>query len=350
MKKWLKRIGIVIGIIVGAFVLLFVGLIVVESLFGEGNLIVPVEKKPIFSEDASGYPSMLTAQGTGFVNAEGEQIVLHGIMAPDPQKIDQEKHFNEEYYEKIFSLGANAIRIPVHPDRYHNDEYYLWRYLDKLVGWAGKHKLYAIIDWHYIGNIKTGVGKEMPSIKEKPMEYSVEFWKKTAAYFKDVPNVIFELYNEPSDIKAEDWNECAGELVKTVRETGAKQLLILGAPDYSYNLSWIDSTTIQDENMGFVAHVFPNRIGWEKDLNRFADRYPLIVTEWGYIDSDLSTKQFYLKGSREKFGEPFAAYLKEKKISWVGCWYDDGWEPQMFFPDSEELTLWGEFLTELLAQ
>ena len=45
----------------------------------------------------------------------------------------------------------------------------------------------------------------MLDIKKEPLEYSIEFWKQTASYFKGAPNVLFEIYNEPAHIKADDW-------------------------------------------------------------------------------------------------------------------------------------------------
>jgi len=53
---------------------------------------------------------------------------------------------------------------------------------------------------HFIGNIESGKGDEMPNIETEPMAFSMEFWSLVSGCFKDVPNVIFEIYNEPAFI------------------------------------------------------------------------------------------------------------------------------------------------------
>jgi hypothetical protein len=57
-----------------------------------------------------------------------------------------------------------------------------------------------------------------------------------------------------------------------------------------------------------------------------------------------STKQQYLVGDANSFGEPFLKYLDERGIGWVACWYDDGWEPPLFTNNFEKPTKYGEFV------
>ncbi len=56
---------------------------------------------------------------------------------------------------------------------------------DRIVTWAGESGKYVIIDWDYTGNPIDGSGDEMPDISENPLDYSAEFWKNTAEYFKN---------------------------------------------------------------------------------------------------------------------------------------------------------------------
>lgn len=336
MKKWWILAAIVI-IISGGIVL----------AISSGNLILPVEKKEVFAaESLENYPTRLYVSGNKLIDENEKEIVLKGLMAPDPQKIFREDSFTRDYYEGIFSFGGNAIRVPVHPDRYVADEYYMWRYLDKIVSWAGECGQYVILDWHYIGNPVTGEGNEMPDIGKNPMELTKQFWAQTAAYFKDAPNVIFEIYNEPAFIFAESWEGAAKEIIEVIRSSGAKQLIIVGSPEYSYDLSWVGQSSIDDPNVAYSVHVFPNKTNWEKKLHEIQDEAALVVTEWGYTDADINAKQSYLRGSRESFGEPLVNYLADNKIGWIACWYDDDWEPPVFSDENYTLTEWGRFLKE----
>lgn len=343
----MKILVVTIASILGILLLIFIGLM----LFGKEKpiTITPVPKKDCFVlEDNQHYLSSLQVSGNKIMDENNNSIVLNGIMVPDLQMIDSKKNFKEEYFTKVFECGGNAIRIPVHPDKWSSDKYYLWRYLDKVVTWAITNEKYVIIDLHFIGNVKTGAGSEMKEVGMEPLDFSKEFWLTVAEYFKDVPNVIFEIYNEPAAISESDWTACAKELIDTVRSTGAKQLILVSGVDYSYNPTCWEKEPLKDENVAYTWHVFPSRKGWQQSMNEFVELYPVVVTEWGYISEKGLARQGYLIGSREDFGEPLYNFMNEHEVGWIACWYDDTWEPPMFFSNKEELTDWGKFVMEIL--
>lgn len=346
MKKLIKIFIIVLGI----FIVFIVGLILRALSSKQGRIILPVKHKNSYqNENLSQFPSRLHVQGNEILNANNERIVFKGIMAPDPQKLDFKKKFNKTYYVNISKTGANVIRIPVHPDRWINDKDYLWRHLDPIVTWAGESNMYVIIDLHYIGNIATGYGNQMPHIKEKPMELAVSFWKQIADYFKDTPNVVFEIYNEPADINTDDWFKNASDVVRNIRETGAKQLIVVGGIDYAYDISWVENKPIADNNVAYASHVYPSRKNWDIYFGDISEKYPVIVTEWGFMDENRSeTKQTYLIGDEKSFGAPFLQYLNDRNIGWVACWYDNEWEPPMFQKNYKDYTNFGRFVFQKL--
>jgi hypothetical protein len=348
MKKILKFILITVGSLIGLFAIL----VIIDYNFGGGHekALPPVKHKAVFqNSNISKFPGKLSTRENKIVDSSGKAIMLKGLMAPDPRKLDLEGKFNEEYYKEVFSQGGNIIRVPVHPDRWEKDQDYFWRYLDPVVAWGGENNHYVVIDLHFIGNIATGAGDEMPELKQKPKEFAINFWRQTAQYFKDAPNVIFEICNEPAKISSEEWYSTAEELVKVIRETGAEQLIIVGGIDYSYDLSWVGKTPIKDNNVAYAAHVYPVKEKWDYYFGEVSKKYPVIVTEWGFIDENrYITKQKYLIGDKDSFGEPFLKYLEERNIGWIACWYDDGWEPEMFTKDFKALTNYGKFVLSKL--
>lgn len=311
---------------------------------------MPVEKSACFQHDTTAYPSRLRVSKDQIINENNEAVVLHGVMAPDPKYLDNKNKFNKNYYEKIFSLGGNAIRIPVHPEYYVSDEYYLWRYLDPVVEWAGNNGFYVIIDWHCIGNPLTGKGQNTSEIKDDVAGESKKFWKLVSGHYKDVPNVIFEIYNEATDIDGEDWSVFAKELASVVRSENANQLIICGSPDYSHNLSWIDYYALDDDNTAYSAHLFPSHHNREEILSSYMDKYPVVVTEWGYSDDDVKLSQKYLHGSETSYGRPMAEFMNKNHIGWIGAWYDNEWEPAMLLSGTDKYTKWGSFVVDLLSE
>ncbi|MCX7773167.1 MAG: glycoside hydrolase family 5 protein [Clostridia bacterium] len=346
-KKGLK----VLLILLGCIILFNIVLLVLSPFSDRITVRTPIAHKNDFSMAGLKMLPALRTEGNRIINEKGEVVLLRGVMAPDPDRLNERKLFDKAYYQKIKDMGANVLRVPVHPERYHDDPDYLWRYLDPIVTWAAEMNLYVIIDWHYIGNIKTGEGDEMPDLKEKPLDYSLAFWAKTAAYFKEAPHVIFELYNEPAKITSEDWTECAQKLIEAIRRTGADQLIIAGGIDYSHDLSWTERLPLRDSNLAYAAHVFPDRSHstWQVYFGKVSEKIPVVATEWGFMDENRNqTKQYYLIGSTMDFGEPLLDFLSEKGIGWVAAWYDDKWEAPMFTNGYKALTGFGRFVEDRL--
>lgn len=344
MKKHKKIRAVLISII--SVIMVFVIALVLLGIFGKGCFTFPVAKKDVFEKEKNAqYASALTVKDNKIYSQNGQQFIFKGLMVPDSARLYNDKNFNEKYFDKVFKTGVNTIRIPVHPDRWIHDKYYLWRYLDKIVGWSVKNNKYVIIDLHFIGNVLTGSGDQMVDVGKKPYQFSIKFWTDIADYFKDVPNVIYEIYNEPAMISAGDWGRYATTLVDTIRKTGSEQLILVSGIDYSYDLSyWVDNP-VKDSNVAYTAHIYPNRNGWAEYFSKISDTLPVVVTEWGYISEREIAKQLFLIGTRNNFGEPMIKFMKEKQIGWIACWYDDSWEPPMFFHNTDKKTDWGNFIS-----
>ena len=79
-----------------------------------------------------------------------------------------------------------------------------------------------------------------------------------------------------------------------------------------------------------------------------AEKYPVLITEWGFMDESPDAETDYLVGSEATYGRPFMDYLAARGIGWVGCWYDDQWLPNMFTEDGKGMTTSGSFILQEL--
>jgi hypothetical protein len=349
---WLRRIAKIIGVFLGIILTLVLVLFCVAYFSKNASILLPVKHKDaFFAKDMDNFPDPLRVEGKALVGASGEPIVLKGLMPPDPSRLHKLNRFKKSFLEGIKETGANVVRIPVHPEEYSEDEDYLWRYLDPTVAWAGELGMYVIIDWHYIGNIEDGSGGEMPDIDINPKEFSRQFWTLAADYFKDAPNVIFEIFNEPANIDAGIWAENAQELVDIIRAQGAGQPIIVGGINYSKDLSWVKETPIDDENIIYASHIYPavNSLRWGDYFGEVAESHPVLITEWGFMDDNRSTtEQYFLVGDEGSYGAPLLHYLEEKGVGWIACWFDETWEPQIFHEDFKSYTSYGRFVMRKL--
>ena len=326
---------------------------VIISQFGHFSFNLPVEHKVEFSEEAIGtYPSILQVAGNQIKDEDGRVVVLKGVMIPDPAVLKDRGLFDRNLFTGIQATRSNVIRIPVHPDNWVEDADYLWRYLDPIVRWAGELNMYVVIDWHYIGNIATGAGKQMPDIDTSPKDLTVEFWQLTASYFHNAPNVIFEVFNEPESIEAEAWQRNAAEIVQLVREQGANQVIIVGGIDFGRDLSWVIEDPIQGENIAYASHIYPihSNSGWDHWFGDVAEKYPVLITEWGFMDENRYAGPEYLIGDEVTYGKPLLKYLDARGMGWIGCWYDDQWVPTMFTKGMQVNTRNGDFILRELSK
>lgn len=326
-------------------------LALVAQRYGNLSITLPLEHKPAFDQDTSAYPGQLRAEGNMLVDATGQTVILRGLMPSDPAVLVRKGRFERLFFDGMAETGANVIRLPVHPERWERDPDYLWRYLDPAVAWNGENGVYTVIDLHFIGDIGTDRGAQMPDIRTPSRDFAVAFWRQVASYFKDTPHVIFEIFNEPADISAMDWQTNAQALVDVIRATGAKQLIIVGGIEYSRDLSWVLEAPIKDDNIAYASHIYPahSRYNWDFWFGSISEKYPLVMTEWGWMESDPSGKQPYLVGSQKTYGEPLMEYLDQRGIGWVACWYDDEWKPAMFENDVEHSTPFGQFVLHRLS-
>lgn len=353
MRRALRILGIAFG---GFLAVVILFSVIMFAAGGSFSISLPVERTEEFVPDPDvSYPPRIRVDENRLVDAAGNTVRLRGLMPADPAVLRDKDRHGRAFYAELAGHGAKAVRVPVHPDEWVTDSDYLWRYLDPIVTWAGELGLYVIIDWHYIGNPVTGEGHNMPDIDRDPMELSREFWELTADFFRTAPHVIFELYNEPASITAESWRGAAVELLGTVRDQGAEQLVIVGGIDYSRDLSWVLENPIADDAIAYATHIYPAHAAalWDHWFGRVAAEYPVLVTEWGFMQpgeqsAAAEAEAPYLVGTAEGYGRRFMDYVDERGIGWIACWYDDEWLPPMFAAGWEDRTRYGSFVLDRL--
>lgn len=364
------RLAITLTVVLGAVVVLAI-LAVAALLAGNGgHFSVQLPVRHTASFDAAGIDlPPLTTQGSQLRTPDGGVVVLRGVMVPDPANLAEDGRFERDLVEDVAATGANVLRVPVHPGSWADDGDYLWRYLDPIARWAGEAGMYVILDWHVIGDVSTGDAPSDPDLFAADLDETREFWTAVAAHFADAPHVLFELVNEPQGIAPDDWRDVAGELTAVVREQGANQPVIVGGTEYARDLSWLADGGVDDGEVVYATHVYPihGQAGWDAWFGDVTDRYPLLLTEWGFQDENRLDGPAYLAGDAAGYGRPLLQALADEGASgWVACWWDDRWDPAMFTPAGDddsssgsagdddstfgEPTRWGAFVLNELAR
>lgn len=284
--------------------------------------------------DAAALPSELHISGNQLQTKDGQSIWLQGVCIDSLQWSEAGEHILQSIPVAIRDWKSNVIRLPVTEEfwfgrgKYQNDGGIGYRKLiDSAIAAAAAQKVYVALDLHRFG---------------APLPEHIEFWKDAATRYKNHPAVLFELFNEPHSISWQVWRD-GGPLknqpkregviaennqkvvadttpgmqamVDAVRATGAKNVLIVGGLDWSYDLSGIlNGYALKDgggNGIVYSTHVYPWKSGWQKAFIDAAAKYPIFMGEVGCIRAweDFS---FIPPGSRKE------------NVTMPGCtWHSD---------------------------
>ena len=182
-----------------------------------------------------------------------------------------------------------------------------WNEVKTVIDAAIAKGIYVILDWH-------------SHTAEQQASTAISFFTQKAQEYKNTPNVIFEVYNEPKVAggSAEDdgsveagkktWaviKPYLNDVTKAIRNTGSKNLIILGTPYYCQHIGVAAADPVEKspgvpyENVAYAFHFYaashgPDAMYVERDGGGMEATYlaagvnsiPVFVTEWGTTHSD----------------------------------------------------------------
>lgn len=312
-------------------------------------------KWPKENPDAKKLP-LINVTGNKFINSNGDTMLFRGINISDPDKIKNQGYWGKAHFEKVKEMGANLVRIPVHPIAWRErtpDKYF--ELLDEAVQWCTELEMYVIIDWHSIGNLEMELFQhEMYNTTKKE---TYEFWRAIAAHFRGNNTIAFyEIFNEPTmfrgmlgSISWEEWKKINEDIIKLIRAFDIETIPLVVGFDWAYDLNFLHYSPVNAEGIAYVTHPYPMKRKepwppkWEENFGFAADKYPIIATEIGFrLDNGEEV-------DNNHYGNIITRYLESKGISWLAWVFDPEWHPNMFKSwETYELTGCGQFFKEAL--
>ncbi len=274
----------------------------------------------------SAAPAQLQISGTHFVTvSNGCQMRLVGVdvdaLEWSPNGYGPPSGANGDMTQSVTAAvntwKANIVRIPVSQDFWfgygnsHGTPTSAAAYrtlVDNVVTAASNLNCYVELDLHWSGTGTWGTAAQQDSM---PDNNSIAFWQDAATRYANNPAVMFDLYNEPFPTAWSTWknggtsNEgftCPGfqTLVQTVRDKGAKNVIMVGGLGYSWDMTGISSNALTDKNTGntltgygiaYEAHIYDNKGGttesdkinlWNTNVTvAITAGYCVIISEFG---------------------------------------------------------------------
>ena len=225
----------------------------------------------------SGKEAMLRGMSMFWSDATGIQYYNQEVIkwAVDNLKIDVFRYaMGLQYYD---SDGGSSNPLDEKYSYFSTPESQTGK-IDQMVEAAIENDIYIIIDWH---SHRAYDGKEKPKAKA--------FFSEMAAKYKNVPNVIWEVFNEPAG-SYNDWGQIksyANDVIGGIRSAGSKNLALEGTPNWSQMGS---CGGVSGDNIGYVFHFYAGT----HSVGQYGGAVTscknggnaVFITEWGTTTAD----------------------------------------------------------------
>jgi hypothetical protein len=311
----------------------------------------------------------LSVSGINIV-ANGQPIRLRGVNMGDP-------FWARGWYGSMYSTAdyanlsqnwhANVVRISIFPTQWKNmDHATLLAGLAQEVNAALANGMYVIISYHVIG---WPDGWYQPAYPGNPadtydssMSVATSFWAQIAQTYGSDTRIIFDLWNEPA-FDSSDWVGADPNpywpilkvyyetLIQTVRSNSGQNIVLATGNRWASWLVGIKDNPLADPNVVYAYHKYSvvgsnTAAEWDKDTGGLIGIKPVMVSEWGYEDSDVTNPTW--PGSQASYGIPFTQWMDGNNLSNLAWMYHHDWTPALLKADGS-LTLYGTFVKQYLG-
>ncbi len=193
--------------------------------------------------------------------------------------------------------------------------------------------VYVIIDWH-------------AHEAHKDSTDAVAFFSMMAKEYGEYDNVIFEVYNEPTNVSWADVKSYSEEVIAAIRPH-SDNLIIVGSPTWSQDVDKAAASPIDDDNVAYTLHFYA---GTHKEwLRSRAERamskgIAIFVTEWGSCSADGN-------GAIDRASTlEWVNWCNKNGISMCNWAVNDKLETSSVFNSDDTLTETGEFIKSLITE
>jgi endoglucanase len=207
--------------------------------------------------------------------------------------------------------GTQPILPPGTP--YKGNESWHKGVVQTLVNAAIWQGIYVIIDWHSHGADQTHNGFNEPQAAK-------EFFAEMAGIYKDYPNVLYEIYNEPLDVSWDNIKAYANGVIPVIRAVDANNIIIVGTRFYSQKINEPSSSPVSGTNIVYTAHFYCDHSDGGNIPFTSTTNIPIFVSEFGISRSNgNNTCSQYNNGISNGYPETttWLDKLDARKVSWV---------------------------------
>ena len=250
----------------------------------------------------------LHVDGTFLVDDEGNHTVLRGLSTHGltwyPQFVDE-----DIFRELSDKWNSNLIRLAMYSTEYctgkKNESIAL---VTKGVDAAIATDMYVMIDWHVLR-------EEDPNVY---LDEAADFFDFMSRRYSGVPNVIYEICNEPNGSATwEDVKRYADYIIPVIRSNSPDAVIMVGTPDFSHDLDSVLDDPLDYENIMYSYHFYAGtHYGEDREkLDRVVSRgLPVYITECGITEVSNGGKE---KGPDYENSKKWFTYMKKHDMGFT---------------------------------
>ena len=254
---------------------------------------VQPESSSVASDDSKGVNKMgsdssfkvtpLHVDGIELKDQSGKKVQLKGIsshaLALYPQYVSEDslKSLRDSWHANVFRLAMYTMEDGGYCNG--GDQAKLESVIDTAVKSCVDLNMYVIIDWHILSD-----GNPLTHEKE-----SEKFFEKMSKKYAGIPNVIYEICNEPN---GSDWETqirpYAEDIIPVIRKNDKNSLILVGTNTWSQDVTDVSRHPLEDKNVMYSLHFYAAthkqdlRLKLVKALN---DKTPVFISECSICDA-----------------------------------------------------------------
>jgi len=285
----------------------------------------------------------------------GHWISQYGTKGKD----HYDNYITEPDLKRIAEWGCDHVRLPVDYMIFEKDDNpgeYLeegLKYVDNAISWAHKYGLNVVLDLHHAPGYFLNHGEKNNLFTNRDSQIRfINIWKFFAERYAAIgDNLRFELLNELSCKKSEQWNNLWQETAEAIFAITPARKVIVGSDHFNMVQGLKNLTISSNPNVLYTFHLYEpmlfshQRAYWwepycsylrsvcypckfEEHREFYGDRIPDGMTENGVFDKEYIRRvmqpaiDFMKKSNRPLYIGEYGVYETADQESMVR-WYND---------------------------
>ncbi|MDR2145724.1 MAG: glycoside hydrolase family 5 protein, partial [Tannerella sp.] len=239
-------------------------------------LYASTKEEALINGNSVSQSGFLSVEGLSLVNEKGQPVILRGVSFgwhnwwPRFYNANTVAWLKEDWKADVVRA---AMGVGPEDDYIKNPEHTL-KLLYTVVDAAIENDMYVIVDWHS---------------HRIHLEEAKDFFKQVAGKYKDYPNIIYEIFNEPVRDSWDDVKAYSEEVIKTIREIDGKNIILVGSPHWDQDIDIAAADPIKGyDNLMYSLHFYAaTHKQYLRDKANVALQkgLPLFVSEYGGMEA-----------------------------------------------------------------